>query len=161
MIKLYGRGLYSDSIAQELVWKRPKTESIEKAMKEVLDVRRNSRQVAQGKPPSWNQQGLPRCFNCQRYGHMAFECPDVQETPGLIPTDGPRYASSEGVGWRLVMECGIDIVLIDSGAAVSLVSTQLLASVQQTTEGSAHKTHNCPLALYNWPEHTCNRLSAI
>ena len=139
MIKLYGRGLYSDSIARELVRKRPKPESIEKAMKEVLEVvtrnddynrlgreeepmeigavgglpqkpadavimeelqklrkdfnklkmkqtptgssskppsiRRNNRQVAQGKPPAWNQQGLPRCFTCQRYGHMAFECP--------------------------------------------------------------------------------------
>ena len=36
--------------------------------------RRNAAQASSNRPPAWNSEGQPRCFNCNMYGHYAREC---------------------------------------------------------------------------------------
>ena len=33
------------------------------------------------RPPAWNTNGQPRCFTCQRYGHLARECSGNGSSP--------------------------------------------------------------------------------
>lgn len=42
---------------------------------------RKNPQSKAGRPPAWNEKGQPRCFACQKFGHMAKECSGNGSTP--------------------------------------------------------------------------------
>lgn len=105
-------------------------------------------QSEQNSKPDKDEQGRPKCFNCQQYGHMKWQCPDkkkcfaAQESP---QENGSRLDIYQG---RLNGK-EVKKILVDTGCDRSQVHPRCLKE-DYVKEGAinvegAFATKKCPL----------------
>lgn len=112
-----------------------RTGSVESQRSDLVDVLVAALARGQrGHGPSRGKKGKgPRCYNCKGFGHISKVCPSPSSNkpkPSEYPAESPSVChttaavSDDGFSGVAVVSCSLGVVLLDTGAAVSLISSR-------------------------------------
>ena len=99
----------------EIVKKLLTSENISKVCSEKASGEQDQAHACQANSSKFKGKG-PRCYNCNKYGHISKKCPDKKKSSGF---DGKKHGSSAHLAANFA-SCGDGDWYVDSGASCHL-----------------------------------------